>query len=46
MTASEQNNKILLVDDEQDLREVLEISLLDFGYTVLTAENGKEALKI
>ena len=46
MTASDQNNKILLVDDEQDLREVLEISLLDFGYTVLTAENGKEALEI
>ena len=46
MTASEQNNKILLVDDEQDLRDVLEISLLDFGYTVLTAENGKEALEV
>jgi len=46
VTASDQNNKILLVDDEQDLREVLEISLLDFGYTVLTAENGKEALEI
>ena len=46
MTASEQKNKILLVDDEQDLRDVLEISLLDFGYTVFTAENGKEALEI
>ncbi len=46
MTASEQNKKVLLVDDELDLREVLEISLLDFGYTVLTAENGKEALEV
>ena len=46
MKASEPNNTILLVDDEQDLREVLEISLLDFGYTVLTAENGKQALEI
>lgn len=46
MTASEQNNKILLVDDEQDLRDVLEISLLDLGYIVLTAENGKQALEI
>ncbi len=46
MKASEQNNKILLVDDEQDLREVLEICLLDIGYTVLTAENGKQALDI
>jgi len=46
VTASEQNKKILLVDDEQDLRDVLEISLLDFGYIVFTAENGKEALEI
>ncbi|MCP4673518.1 MAG: response regulator [Desulfobacula sp.] len=46
MTLSKQNKKILLVDDEQDLRDVLEISLLDFGYNVFTAENGKQALEI
>lgn len=37
---------ILLVDDEADLREVLDISLSDTGYEVLTAENGVQALNI
>jgi len=46
LKASELKKEILLVDDEQDLREVLEISLLDMGYRVLTAENGKQALEI
>ncbi|HSO20120.1 MAG TPA: response regulator [Desulfosarcina sp.] len=36
--------KILLVDDEEGIRKVLGISLMDIGYQVLTAENGKEAL--
>lgn len=35
---------ILLVDDEADLREVLDISLSDTGYNVLTAENSAQAL--
>ena len=39
-------NTILLVDDEDDLREVLDISLTDTGYDVLTAENGAQALNI
>ena len=37
---------ILLVDDEADLREVLDISLSHTGYNVLTAENGTQALNI
>jgi len=37
---------ILLVDDETDLREVLDISLSDAGYRVFTAENGTQALDI
>lgn len=37
---------ILLVDDETDLREVLDISLSHSGYTVFTAENGTQALSI
>jgi len=37
---------ILLVDDEPDIREVLNISLSDIGYQVLTAENGTQALNI
>jgi signal transduction histidine kinase/FixJ family two-component response regulator len=38
--------KLLLVDDEAGIRKVLSISLADIGYTVFTAENGEEALKI
>lgn len=38
--------KILLVDDEEGIRKVLSISLADSGYTMLTAENGDEALRI
>ena len=39
-------NKILLVDDEQDIREVLNLSLSDLGYHVFEAENGESALRI
>ena len=38
--------KILLVDDEEGIRKVLGISLIDSGYQVFTAENGEEALKV
>jgi len=37
---------ILVVDDEEDIRDVLDIFLSDIGYNVLTAENGTEALRI
>jgi signal transduction histidine kinase/CheY-like chemotaxis protein len=37
---------ILLVDDEEDIRLVLSISLADLGYEVITAENGEQALEI
>jgi signal transduction histidine kinase/FixJ family two-component response regulator len=40
------DEKILIVDDEEDIREVLKISLSDLGYEVYTAENGEEALWI
>ncbi len=39
-------NQILLVDDEEDIREVLHLSLSDMGYEVVEAENGVEALRI
>jgi PAS domain S-box-containing protein len=32
--------KLLVVDDEEGIREVLDITLTDAGYEVLTAENG------
>jgi FixJ family two-component response regulator/nitrogen-specific signal transduction histidine kinase len=38
--------KILLVDDEEGIRKVLGISLMDIGYQVFTAQNGKEALAV
>ncbi len=37
--------RILLVDDEEDIRDVLTIALEDMGYDVTTAENGNEALE-
>jgi PAS domain S-box-containing protein len=37
---------ILLVDDEQALRDLARTTLKAFGYTVLTASNGEEALEI
>jgi two-component system sensor histidine kinase/response regulator len=39
-------NKILLVDDEQDLRETITELLIHNNYNVKEASNGHEALKI
>jgi two-component system alkaline phosphatase synthesis response regulator PhoP len=36
---------ILLVDDEQDILEILEYNLVQSGYQIITATNGKEAVK-
>jgi signal transduction histidine kinase len=36
--------RILLVDDEKDIRDVLRLPLADLGYEVLEAENGEAAL--
>lgn len=38
--------KILLVDDEKDIRDVVHLSLSDMGYQVLEAEDGVQALRI
>jgi len=38
--------KILLVDDEKDVREFLSYNLLKEGYQVNTAKNGTEAISI
>jgi DNA-binding response OmpR family regulator len=37
--------KVLLVDDDEGLRELYREELEDEGYEVLTAKNGKEALQ-
>lgn len=43
---SEMNNKILLVDDEQDILDFLSYNLNKEGYKVSTATNGKDAISI
>jgi signal transduction histidine kinase len=38
--------KILLVDDEKDIRDVLNLTLTDMGYEVFEAEDGDEAWRV
>ena len=40
------HNKILLVDDEQDILEFLSYNLRKEGYEVFTSTNGKKAIEI
>lgn len=40
------NSKILLVDDEPDILEIVGYNLAQEGYQVFTAKNGKEAIKV
>lgn len=37
---------VLIVDDEERMRGILEIAVSSWGYKTLTASNGKEALEI
>lgn len=39
-------HRILIVDDDPDIRDALDELLADRGFTVLTASNGAEALKL
>lgn len=43
---SSENITILVVDDEDEFKEVLKEVFQMAGYTCLTASNGKEALKV
>ncbi len=45
-TPSGGNETILVVDDEEALRELVEESLKELGYRILTAGDGLQALKI
>ena len=38
--------KVLIVDDEEDIRELLSYNLKKEGYEILTAENGEIGLKL
>ncbi|MCL4153309.1 UNVERIFIED_CONTAM: hypothetical protein GTU68_024786 [Idotea baltica] len=39
-------SKILVVDDEADIRDLLSYNLAKSGYTVIEGENGEEAVKL
>lgn len=43
-TSAEGDETIMVVDDEEMIRTLLEQTLKGFGYTVLTARDGEEAL--
>ena len=38
--------KILIADDDPDIRDVLKITLTEENYEVIEAKNGEEALEI
>ncbi|MFO7667648.1 MAG: response regulator [Desulfobacterales bacterium] len=38
--------KVVLIDDEQDIRDVVSMTLRDAGYEVFTAENGETGLNL
>ena len=46
MTRETEGSTILLVDDEEDIRAVLQMALEDSGHRVLMAENGQEAFDV
>ena len=41
----DKNIKILLVDDEPDILEIISYNLTAQGYTVFTANNGQKAIE-
>ncbi|MFH0925337.1 MAG: response regulator [bacterium] len=46
MTTSNQPTKILIVDDDSAIREIIRLSLNLSGYAIVEAQNGLEALKM
>ncbi|MFQ5673404.1 MAG: response regulator [Nitrospinales bacterium] len=40
------HGEILIVDDEEDIRNILKLHLEQAGFFVLTAQDGEEAIKI
>lgn len=42
----EKSIKILLVDDEEDFRQLMAFWLESKGYSILTASNGQEAIEV
>jgi len=46
MVSTMTNESVLVVEDEADLRELLELHLLREGYRVLTAEDGRRGFEL
>ncbi len=46
MNLEDNKYSILLVDDEKDIRDVVQLTLTDMGHHVHVAENGKEAIRL
>ena len=40
------NEKIMIVDEHQEIREVIHVLLTNEGYQIIEAKNGKEALEL
>ena len=40
------NEKIMVVDDHDDIREVIHVLLTNEGYQIIEAKNGREALEL
>lgn len=45
LSESECNGRVLVVDDEPDIRKVVKMTLTKAGYEVLEAENGEKAIE-
>ena len=45
-TKNNETTRILIVDDEADIREILQFNLENEGYLIDTAASGEEALRI
>ena len=41
-----EQNTVLVVDDDKDIRESLQFLLADEGYDIVTADDGQEALDL
>ena len=46
MTANETGGLIMVVDDDEDIRQMMRVLLEEDGYGVLEAENGQRAVDI
>jgi CheY-like chemotaxis protein len=40
------DDQVLVVDDDHDILEILKLVLSDYGYSVRSASNGREALEL